>query len=892
MEVISILSDPLFWVLFGLFALVLYGIAVFAGSGSRHRKSSSIGGRLRLRLRWRPAWILRLLLVGLVLLGLLLPQGKFAQEEIPLRQVMIVDQSDSLSEAARLQIQEQARAWQSEAENRLVVAYGARSHDVLRPDQPWPEIDGRASDLEGALQTAEELLGSAPGRAVLATDGQVSNPAAVDAALARFVQQGHNLDVVPLASRADAGDGYVGPLWSPANLWAGMPFDVILPVYPPPGSQDVVLQLKVNGQESDLQPELLGGNAYRFHVPAQSEGITTLEASAEFVSAPDNPDPFPANNAAFATLQVFAPPGVLFVTPQPASIQAERLVLLLAQNGLEVDILPPVRIPTDLQGLEKYRVIFLHNLLSSQLSQEQVLSLQVFVSRLAGGVVFLGGRSSYTLGGYKNTLLEPMLPVKLEPPPRSKRPPIVFLLVLDHSASMGTSSPPDAPRPIALAREAAMRAIEAMQPQDWLGVLSFSSEFTWNVTMRELGSGLTLREALDAVSRVEATGSTNMYAAMQEALAGLQNLPEGTPPSRHVLVLSDGQSFDGSQEEFRTLVEAAQAEGITFSSIAFGDEADQETMSAIAEAGKGRYYEVKQADDLPRILVYESQAARSENVQTGQTSLKLGEGDHPILSGLRTSLLPALSGYNALSSRSEEGAEDVLVSSSFGDPVLSTWQYGLGRVVAWTGDIGEEWTGEWQAEPQGRFWSQVVRYALVNPALGPVQVDVQAEETQLSVQAAIQGPDGQPANLAQVNFTYAEPGDPANEPAARSFTVPQVSAGTYFLEIPRPPEGAYRAVVSYTSPGGQKTEVPAAYAVDPPAEWLPVDPAAGQDHLAAWAKRGGGQVVSMDAIQSLDRGPSTSVSEPALSGWLWVLLALVVLWPVEIALRRRWMPWQ
>jgi uncharacterized membrane protein len=647
------------------------------------------------------------------------------------------------------------------------------------------------------------------------------------------------------------------------------------------------VQLKVNGQESGLEPEPLGGNIYRFHIPPQSQGILTLEASAEFGSTLEAADPFPGNNSAYATLQVFPPPRVLFVTSQPASPQAESLVRLLSQNGLEVQQQSPEGIPTDLQGLQSYRVIFLHNLLSSQLRQEQILSLQVFVSRLAGGVVFLGGRNSYTLGGYNNTPLEPLLPVRLEPPPRSERPPIVFLLILDHSASMGTADPPEAPRPIALAREAAMRAIEAMQPQDWLGVLSFSDDFTWNITFRELGSGLTLREALDAVSRVEATGSTYMYTAMEEGLAALQNLPESAPPARHVLVLSDGQSFDGSPEEFRSLADSAQGQGITLSSIAFGEEADADTMSAIADAGQGRYYEVKQADDLPRILVYESQAARSENIQTGQTSLKLGEGDHPILSELRPSTLPALNGYNALSSKSEEGAEDVLVSASFGDPILSTWQYGLGRVVAWTADIGEEWTGEWQAESQGRFWSQVVRYALVNPALGPAQVDVQASETELTVGAAIQGQDGQPANLAQLNFTYADPAG-----GTHSFTVPQVSAGTYHLEIPRPPEGAYRGVVTYTSPQGQEMEVPAAYAVNPPEEWLPADPAIGQEHLAAWAIRGGGQVVSLNALQSMARAAPAGGEERAETGWPWVLLALVLLWPLEIAIRRRWMPWK
>jgi Mg-chelatase subunit ChlD len=589
---------------------------------------------------------------------------------------------------------------------------------------------------------------------------------------------------------------------------------------------------------------------------------------------------------------------VLFVTSQPVSAQAGRFVQMLAENNLQVDVIGPGQIPTDLQSLEAFRVIFLHNLLSSEISQEQMVALDVFVSRLAGGLVFLGGRSSYTLGGYSGTLIEPMLPVQLEPPPRSERPPIVFLLVLDRSASMGTSSEEEGPRPIDLAREAAMRAIEAMQPQDYLGVISFNDEHSWDVTLRQLGSGLTLREALDAVSQVRASGSTYMFTALLEALAGMQNLqanirPEGevsAPSARHMLVLSDGQSYDGSPLSFQDLAEAARAQGITLSTIAFGEDADAETMQILAEAGDGRFYQVNEADELPRILIYESQAARSENVQAGQTSLQPGETGHPVLSGLRLDQFPALSGYNALSSKAEAGAEDVLVSSNFRDPVLSAWQYGLGRVVAWTSDLGEEWTGEWPgkgpAGSEGQFWSQVVRYALVNPALGTAQVHVQVEPVRLVVEAALMDLAGDPLDLARVSFTYAGP-----DGQAHTFALTQSSAGIYGVELPRPPEGAYRAFLAYTDEDGQIKEVPAPFAVDPPAEWLPVNTELGQGNLARWASAAGGKVLLAPGqeLEPAAPGPEQTGGSP----WQrWLLLALLLLWPLEIAIRRRWMPWR
>jgi uncharacterized membrane protein len=874
MPLVVLFTRPLFWLSLAILAGLLLLLA------------------WRLRLRWLPAWALRLLLVVLVLAGLFWPRGEQRRGLVSPPQVMVVDQSDSLTPEQRLAARQQALVWQAAGENRMLVSYGDRPQVVLQPESAWPAPDGRASDLGSALSLANDLLNArqaaaaepaAPGIVYLASDGLVENTSGVEAAVSRLVRQGHTLNVLPLSPRQDPADGFVGPLWVPSNLWAGTEFDAVLSVFPPQGTGLADLKLLVNGADSGLQAEALEGSLYRFRVPAQPQGLTTLQVSADFGGS----DPFPANNDSFAAVQVFPAPAVLFITPQPVSSEAGAFISLLESANIQVNVLPPEGIPSDLRTLEAYRVIFMHDLLVNQLSQESQLSLEVFVSRLAGGLVFLGGRNSYTLGGYQNTRLEPMLPVQLEPPPRSERPPIVFMLVMDHSASMGTGPNASAPRPIELAREAAMRAIETMRPQDYLGVLSFSNWNDWTVSLRLLGDGLALREALDAVSRVEADGGTHMFQALADALTALQELPASAPPSRHILVLSDGQSQDGSPGEFKALAELARSLNISISTIAFGDDADEQLMNGIAEAGKGRYYKVTQADELPRIMIYESQAARAENVQTGETTIEPGETAHPVLSGLDPQGLPSLEGYNALTSKVEAGAEDILVSSSFGDPILSAWQYGLGRVVAWTGDIGEEWTGAW-ANPamQAQFWSQVVRYALVNPALGQAQVNVQVEPTRMVVEAFIQDAAGEPVNLAQVTFTYADAAG-----AAHSFPLPQQSAGSYRAELPRPPEGAYRAVLSYPGADGNRLETAAPFAVNPPLEWLPLDASAGAANLQAWADLAGGQVLA-SGLALLESAPTAPAEEPEGRGaWWWLLFALVLFWPLEIAIRRKWLPW-
>ena len=887
-QLIALFQRPGFWL--ALLALVLL-LALLAA---------------RLRIRWRAAWFLRVLLVTGILVGLFAANLDFDTQEINQRQVMVIDQSDSISEETRLMTWQQAMRWQAEAENRLVVAFGAETVPVLpenagEPASPSeivpstgpqesepgnPAVDGRASDLAGALRMAGNLLAGSQGSVILVSDGIATEPAEADALTASLARAGHAFSVVSLQGRPIANDLAVGNLIAPKNLWAGTGFDLLVPVYgnPNPGQ----MRLSINGRASPIPAEAVGENAFRFRIPDLPQGIVTLEVTASAGLAADGiEDPLPNNNAGFAVMQVFPPPRVLFVSSRAQEPAVANFQATLADNGIEVETVAPELLSTNLDSLERYRVIFLDNLLSSQLTREQMTAVQVFVSRMAGGLVVLGGRNSYTLGGYQGSLLEPMLPVKLEPPPRTQRSPIVFQLVLDRSSSMRVDYSNNDISPILLAREAAMRSIETLRPEDTLGVLTFSDESFWDFPLQPLADAQALPQALAAVGQVRAEGTTFMYQAMRDALEGLYALPADAPSIRHMLVLSDGQSTDGSDSRFRQLAEEAQLRGITVSTIALGQAADKVLLEQIAEAGTGRFYLVEDASQLPRIMISESQAARSENIQLGQTSQKVGESGHPILSSLSPDQLPILGGYNALSSKAEEGAEDVLVSSNFGDPILSAWQYGLGRVAAWTGDLGEEWTGEWQdAESEGVFWSQVVRYALVDPALNPAQVSVAVEPTRLLVDAVIYTPEGEPVNLTEATFRYA-----GQQNDVQTYRMLQNSAGRYQVEIPRPPEGAYRAVLEYTGTNGEPIEVAAPFAVNPPAEWLPHDPSAGQESLAAWAEAAGGELLSFEALTQPEAQAAGEASERLDGWWWWLLLALVIYWPLEIAIRRRWLPW-
>jgi len=863
----------------------------------------------RLRLAWWPAGLLRFLLVAMTLMAFFSVQLElFNQLPTPKRQVMVIDQSDSLAESTRLQALEQAVRWQAlsalpitgarstdaaEQPNRSIVVFGSEAFPLLEQNDQveaaLPQIDGRASNLSAALELAGDILAGSTGQVLLVSDGLVSQPAEVHALATNLAQLGYTLDVIPLTPRPMENDLAVGSLIAPKNLWTGTSVRLLVPVIGA-GNSAPQLRLRINGVDSDLSAAPAEDNSfpgqaavtfYHFQIPSLPKGMVTVEVIAD-TEALQQEDPFTANNRAYSVVQVFEPPRVLLVTDSSGTDAVNRFSQVLTQKQIQLDLIRPDQLTTNLEALQQYRVIFIDNLLANQINSEQMTALDLFVSRLAGGLVFLGGRNSYTSGGYQGTPIEAMLPVKLDPPPRTQRPPMVFQLILDRSSSMSTGQRESGHDVMALAREAAMRSIETLQAQDFLGVLTFSGSTQWDVPLRPLGGEDGLEQALDAVSKVTAQGTTSMFQAMQETIDQVIALPPGAPQSRHILLLSDGQSSDGTAESFKALAEAARAQGITISTIALGANADAVVMEQIAEAGEGRFYEVADASKLPRILVAESEAARSENIQPGQTSLRSVEAGHPIFSGIRPDQLPLLNAYNALQSKAEEGAEDILVSASFGDPILSAWQYGLGRVAAWTGDLGGEWTENWQPESEGTFWSQVIRYMLVDPAQNPAQASVTVEPTRMLVEAAIYTPTGDSVNLAEVRFTYS---DSTNK--TTTYPLTQKSAGIYQAEIPRPPDGAYRGVLTYPGEDGIQVEVPAPFAVNPPLEWQPEDPSTGVANLTQWSAAGGGQITNLEAAEV----SVPKQANPFEDGWWRLLLALVILWPLEIAIRRRWLPW-
>ena len=71
---------------------------------------------------------------------------------------------------------------------------------------------------------------------------------------------------------------------------------------------------------------------------------------------------------------------------------------------------------------------------------------------------------------------------------------------------------------------------------------------------------------------------------------------------------------------------------------------------------------------------------------------------------------------------------DVILESPKGDPILSTWQCGLGRTVAWNSDGTNEWTAHfarWDKYPM--LWSNIIHYVISDTGLSDDNLEIVKE---------------------------------------------------------------------------------------------------------------------------------------------------------------------
>ena len=719
-------------------------------------------------------------------------------------------------------------------------------------------IDPTSTNIEAALTHAGSLpVGGA--RVVLLSDGAETTghaQAEVDA----LVDAGIPVDVIPLPG-VPAGELRISGLSGPSVTWAGGDEKVTAYV-DADRAGTVEVELSVDGDVSEMSTVTLGdgGAGVSFDLPALDPGFHVVEVR---LGEGDIPDPVAENDSWPLGIVVREAPSVAIVTPEGGDSGA--LQQALEQQGFRPELVPSPALPSSLDELNAWDAIVLNNVPAWDLETSTQEALVAY-ARNGGGVVVLGGTASFGPGAYAATPLESMLPVTVKVTDGRDRPRVAVLLVIDRSGSMSYGESTSGAPKMDLAVDGVMTAASALVEGDQVGVIAFNDEPAWALPMTTLTGEDSESLIADSLGELHPDGGTELFPALQVGVDALRNVDADV---RHIIVLSDGRSRGAERESYFRLLEDAGADGITVSTLGLGYDADTDLLEDLASAGGGRYHFIADASEIPRVTFEEARAAGSQSVLRGEFS-PVQLVPSPIMADVEIGSVPALEGYNFAGAR--PGAQVVLASDRR-DPLLVKWQFGLGRVVAWTGDSGADFAASWATwGGYDRFWGNTVSWALPDPANQQYAVSVTCEGDRavFTVEDAIDASPTAPSATITIRdqdgSVVAGP-----EPLAGndgSIAIPTDTGPAWEVEVE---DGTVAERHAVSMAAG--------------AEWQPVP---GSNHLLhSIAAQTDGRVLTLDdepasvfEVDSAGRG-----RQEAISVW-WVPASLaLVLFLVDIAVR-------
>jgi uncharacterized membrane protein len=347
-------------------------------------------------------------------------------------------------------------------------------------------------------------------------------------------------------------------------------------------------------------------------------------------------------------------------------------------------------------SLDDYRVIVLQNVHISELGDKVSNNLRRYVEN-GGGLVVVGGDSSFGLGDYIGSPLEDILPVRLVPPHKEmKRLGVAVQLVIDKSRSMITDNR------LEYAKRAAQAVIATLKDDDFIGVIGFDEVPFVALPLAEVGRVRSI--ALSRISRLFPTSRTNLYPALEEARRSLSAVRASR---KHVVVLTDGKIPDPGRYYFE-LVKQARFLDITLSTILVGNEADDGFLAELARRGGGAFYQTIDPSKLPKIFLSDVRFATKEKTLDEQESIPVLVGPDGLQS-TEISSYPNLKGFVQTKQRKDSNTELVVRTNEGIYPLLASRKIKRGNVIAFTSDASGRWSSRWfQWSRIHQFWSEII----------------------------------------------------------------------------------------------------------------------------------------------------------------------------------------
>ncbi len=715
--------------------------------------------------------------------------------------------------------------------------------------------DTNFTDLAAGLRLAAAILPQdSERRIVLLSDGQQNLEDALQEAQL-LQQEGIRLDIVPLPAFAGP-EARIDGLNAPSTLHTNERF-LLHARFFSSVAQRVTLHLYLD-QTLLLQQslQLIGGKQeVTFTLNAPPAGTHTYRITMD---APQ--DTISQNNEAAVFVNVQGPPHVLVIEGRPGA--GQNITAALQATHIDVRVGVPVDVPTTLEGLVNYDAVVLADVPAVDLGPTRMQVLQSYVRDLGRGLVVSGGENSYGVGGYANTPLEETLPVRMEIPQHKDTPTIAVVLIIE-----SLENEPG----VNISKEAGKGVVSLLTPRDYIGVSSAFGNLV--IPLEHVTDKSSINQSIDKLN------PNDPPSYLADLMAAETALLHTNAKIKHVILLGDGDATDSYAKQVLKMASEHISVSVVGTNIASYEELTM--MQQIAAWGKGRFYSADNPNAIPQILLNETQqAARRAFIEEPFVPAIITP--HSILTGLGS--LPQLTGYVATTPKP---TAQIVLTSHLDDPVLAVWQYGLGRVVAWTSDALGLWTANWlQWSDAARWWANLVTWTVSTP------------DSQLIVNGEISGGNGHiivdlppetsttsgPVNQQQVQVKIIAP-DLSQQTVTLQPTAPERWEGNF----PTTQVGAYLLRVTWQAQSSANTGSPSQLTTTTGlvVPYSPEFSTSGTDmhFLNQLAHADGGSVLNPNDTTSAFSTNLPPVST-SLSIIFWLFAIAALLLPIDIALRR------
>ena len=853
-----------------LLLLLLILLPIFVLIGKPVRGSARRREIIALGLR-----VIIVLCVILALAGL-----EIARPSDQLAVVFLIDASDSMSDEAKglaTDYVRQALRNMGPDDQAAIVVFGGDAL-VERTMSSSHELAALTSvpnmgqtNLADAIRLGLALYpAGAARRMVILSDGAQTIGDAEEAA--RFAaDSGVEISTLPFVMQPGA-EALITSVETPARLRQGERFDLRVSI-DSTQAMPAHLQVLANGQVVHNADYRLTKGHQTISIPLTAAELGFTRFVVQIIPQQDHAY---QNNELAAIAQVLGEPKILVValpegTPLPNGEarpdEAAALLRALQAANFNVETARPAQLPSDVATLADYASVVLVDVPARELSTHQMEALRSYVRDLGGGLVTIGGPTSYGVGGYYKTPLEDALPVEMQIKDEQRRPSLGLVFIIDHSGSMGELS--GGATKLELAKEAAARSVELLMPNDRVGVIAFDDVANWVVPMTELSDPA---DVINKIGTIRVGGGTDIYGGV---LAMSKVLPGDPAKVKHVILLTDGGADPkGIPELVRKLHDE---NNITLTTVGVGRDAAP-FLPSLAEIGGGRYHFAKDPGSIPSIFTEETTLATRSYIEEGEFFPKQA-APSPLLNGITQA--PPLYGYVATSAK--DAAQTILVSAK-DDPVLAAWQYGLGKAVAFTSDATGRWARawvDWDQFPQ--FWGQVVRYTIGDPNASALNVSVDQQGAAAKVIVDARGANGDYLNGYTLNGNIVNP-----DGSAQPIELQQTAPGRYEGSFQPRDQGAYVIGVAGQSPGGEVLNEKAGWVLSYSPEYrnLESDP----DALYRLTLAANGQVAASDPAEAFAHTRSAPLATRPV--WPWLLLIAALLLPLDVGVRRLAFEWR